>query len=73
MLANCFPIWVIGGATLALWEPTTATWFQPTWIPLFLGIIMLSMGLTLSLEDFLRIFEIPRSIIIGIGLQYSVM
>ena len=73
LLANCFPIWVIGGATLALWEPATATWFQPTWIPFFLGIIMLSMGLTLSLEDFLRIFEIPRSIIIGIGLQYSVM
>ena len=63
----------MGGAGLALWQPATATWFQPTWIPLFLSIIMLSMGLTLSLEDFLRVFKIPRSIILGTGLQYTVM
>ena len=72
-LANLFPIWVLGGASLALWEPATATWFQPTWIPLFLGIIMLSMGLTLNIEDFLRVFKIPRSIALGVGLQYTLM
>ena len=72
-LANIFPVWIIGGACLALWIPSTATWFQPTWIPFFLGIIMLSMGLTLSLEDFLRVFKVPRSIAIGIGLQYTIM
>ena len=73
LLANFFPVWVLGGAGLALWEPATAMWFQPSWIPLFLGIIMLSMGLTLSLEDFLRVFKIPRSIALGVGLQYTVM
>jgi len=72
-LANFFPVWVVGGAFLALWNPSTATWFQPTWIPLFLGIIMLSMGLTLNLEDFLRVIQIPKSIALGIGLQYTVM
>lgn len=72
-LANAFPIWVIVGSGLALWEPATATWFQPTWIPFFLGIIMLSMGLTLSYKDFLRVLEIPRPIFIGVGLQYIVM
>ena len=72
-LANFFPVWVVGGACLALWNPSTATWFQPTWIPLFLGIIMLSMGLTLSLEDFLRVIQIPRSIALGVGLQYTIM
>ena len=64
---------MIGGACLALWNPATATWFQPTWIPLFLGIIMLSMGLTLSLDDFLRVIKIPRSIALGVGLQYTIM
>ena len=73
LLANFFPIWVVGGAGLAIWEPATATWFQPSWIPLFLGIIMLSMGLTLNLDDFLRVFKIPRSIAIGVGLQYTIM
>ena len=72
-LANFFPVWVVGGACLALWDPTTATWFEPTWIPLFLGIIMLSMGLTLSLDDFLRVIQIPRSIALGVGLQYTIM
>ena len=72
-LANFFPVWVVGGAGLAFWDPATATWFQPTWIPLFLGIIMLSMGLTLSLDDFLRVFQIPRSIAFGVGLQYTIM
>ena len=72
-LANFFPAWVIGGACLALWNPSTATWFQPGWIPLFLGIIMLSMGLTLSLDDFLRVIQIPRSIALGVGLQYTIM
>ncbi len=72
-MANAFPIWVIVGSTLALWEPATATWFQPTWIPLFLGIIMLSMGLTLTYKDFLRILEMPRAIFLGVGLQYVVM
>ncbi len=72
-LANAFPLWVLAGATLALWEPATATWFQPTWTPLFLGIIMLSMGLTLDFDDFLRVLKIPRSILLGVALQYSIM
>ena len=63
----------MGGAGLALWEPATATWFQPTWIPFFLGIIMLSMGLTLHLDDFLRVFKTPRIIALGVILQYTVM
>ncbi len=72
-LANAFPLWVVVGAVLALIEPRTATWFQPTWIPFFLGLIMLSMGLTLTLKDFLRILELPRAVFIGVGLQYGVM
>ena len=72
-LANLFPIWVLTGAGLALWKPGTATWFQPHWIPYFLAIIMLSMGLTLSFEDFSRALKIPKSILLGVGLQYTVM
>ena len=72
-MANAFPIWVLLGAILALWEPATATWFQPTWTPLFLGIIMLSMGLTLGFEDFSQVLKIPRSIFLGVSLQYIIM
>jgi bile acid:Na+ symporter, BASS family len=68
-----FPLWVLTGAGLALWKPETATWFQPSWIPYFLGLIMLSMGLTLSIEDFSRVIKLPKSIVLGIGLQYLLM
>ncbi|MFQ5481277.1 MAG: bile acid:sodium symporter family protein [Nitrospinaceae bacterium] len=72
-LAHAFPLWVVLGAALALAEPATATWFQPTWIPLFLGIIMLSMGLTLTYRDFIRVLELPRPVLLGVGLQFGVM
>ena len=72
-LANLFPVWVLTGAGLALWKPETATWFQPDWIPYFLSLIMLSMGLTLSFEDFSRVIKLPKSILLGVGLQYILM
>lgn len=72
-LANLFPVWVLTGAGLALWKPETATWFQPNWIPYFLALIMLSMGLTLSFEDFSRVLKLPKSIMLGVGLQYTIM
>ena len=72
-LANFFPVWILAGACFAFWEPATATWLQPKWIPLLLGIIMLSMGLTLSVNDLLKVFQIPRSIALGLGLQYTIM
>lgn len=61
------------GAGLAMWEPATATWFQPTWIPYFLALIMLSMGLTLTAQDFVRILEGPGTVLLGVALQYLVM
>ncbi len=72
-MTNLFPVWVLTGAGLALWKPETAIWFQPHWIPYFLGLIMLSMGLTLNFEDFSRVLKIPKSILLGVGLQYTLM
>ena len=72
-LANFFPVWILAGASFAFWDPATATWLQPKWIPFLLGIIMLSMGLTLSANDLLKVFQIPRSIALGLGLQYTIM
>ena len=63
----------MAGACLAFWKPATAIWFRPQWIPLFLGIIMLSMGLSLNFTDFKRLLEIPRSIFLGVSLQYTIM
>ncbi len=58
---------------MALWEPKTATWFQHEWIPYFLGLIMLCMGLTLSFEGFTRVLKLPKYIFLGVALQYTIM
>src|SRR5699024_9104515 len=42
-------------------------------ISLLLGIIMFGMGLTLSLEDFKGIVKAPKSVIVGIVAQYTIM
>lgn len=72
-LSQAFPLWVLTGAALAFWKPETATWFQPEWIPYFLALIMLSMGLTLSWSDFKRVLILPRPILLGVGMQYLIM
>jgi predicted Na+-dependent transporter len=33
LLANAFPLWVTGGALVALWHPPAFLWFLPFIIP----------------------------------------
>lgn len=72
-LTNLFPFWVLSGALLALWQPAWFTWFSGPLITWGLGMIMLGMGLTLTLEDFKRVFKIPGKILSGAILQYTLM
>lgn len=69
---NTFAIWVIIFAVLAYYMPENFTWIAP-YISLLLGIIMFGMGLTLSIDDFGEIFRTPRSVIIAVIAQYTIM
>jgi len=69
---NTFVIWVILFALLAYVFPGGFTWIAPH-ISLVLGIIMFGMGLTLSLEDFKGIVKTPKSVLIGVFAQYTIM
>ncbi|MCV9888990.1 bile acid:sodium symporter family protein [Metabacillus halosaccharovorans] len=69
---NTFAIWVILFAMLAFFIPGGFTWIAPH-IPLLLGIIMFGMGLTLSLKDFKAVFQAPKSVIIGVVAQFTIM
>src|SRR5699024_12387012 len=42
-------------------------------VPYLLGIVMLGMGLTIDPKDFKIVFQAPRSVIIGVVLQYTIM
>jgi BASS family bile acid:Na+ symporter len=71
--ADAFPLWVLSACGLALVEPTWFTWFRGGAIVAALALIMLSMGLTLSLEDFRRVALRPQAVVAGLVAQFGVM
>lgn len=72
-LTNLFPVWVLLCCGAALFWPETFTWFDKTFIVWGLGIIMLGMGITLSLDDFKQALTMPRSITMGLAAQFVLM
>ncbi|WCJ18483.1 Sodium Bile acid symporter family [Euphorbia peplus] len=75
--ASLYPLYVSVGGVVACLKPNTFTWFVdrgPASYSLSLGLIMLSMGLTLELNDLLSLFlKRPLSILFGCVAQYSIM
>ncbi|MGE8206473.1 bile acid:sodium symporter family protein [Heyndrickxia sp. NPDC080065] len=69
---NTFAVWVIIFAILSYFLPSGFTWIAPH-ISLLLGIIMFGMGLTLSLNDFKAVFKAPKSVLIGVIGQFTIM
>ena len=68
-----FPLWTVIGAGLSLLLPEFFTWFRGPWITVGLGVIMLGMGLGLTPQDFLRVGQQPRPVLIGALSQFLVM
>ena len=73
LFARLFPLWTLLGVLAALAAPGLFAWFEGRLIVAGLALIMLGMGLTLRLEDFRRVFELPWPILAGVALQFSVM
>jgi bile acid:Na+ symporter, BASS family len=72
-----FVFWVFVAVTIAMSYPEALrSWgdFNTTRliVPL-VQIIMLGMGATLTPEDFLRAFRMPKAVVVGIVLQFTVM
>lgn len=66
-----FALLVIGGAVVAFFVPAMAG--ITSYINILLGVVMFGMGLTLSLEDFARVFKRPKDIAVGVAAQFTVM
>lgn len=81
LATRLFAFWTVAGTLLAWFAPPLFLWvidgsFAPFGQPLvsvMLGIIMLGMGLTLTLEDFRRVVHLPRAVMAGVALQFTVM
>lgn len=72
-LTSAFPLWVLVASLLSLYHPPLFTWFTGPFIPVGLGLIMLGMGVTLSVDDFRRVGRYPLLVLLGLALQYTVM
>ena len=67
-----FPLWAMLLSAIAYLNPAPFAELKSSIVPL-LTIIMFSMGLTLSVDDFKRALLMPKLITAGLVLQYSIM
>lgn len=73
VVTNLFPVWVLLAGALAFAFPPLFAWFSDVWITWGLAVIMLGMGLTLSLDDFRRVRDMPGAVAAGVAAQYLIM
>ncbi len=66
-------MWLVVISLLALWHPPAFTWFTGQWIVGSLSLVMLSMGFTLTVSDFRRLFRTPSSLALGFLAHYTIM
>jgi hypothetical protein len=69
---NLFPFFVASFSALGARNPQSLSWFQPYVTPA-LSLTMLSMGMTLTVDDFKRVGRNPKYILLGFVAQYSIM
>ncbi|KAJ7956618.1 putative Sodium-bile acid cotransporter [Quillaja saponaria] len=71
-LTTLFPVWVILGTIIGIYKPTAVTWLETDLFTLGLGFLMLSMGLTLTFDDFRRCLRNPWTVGVGFLAQYMI-
>lgn len=72
-LANYTSIFIIGIAVVTMFFPHIFDWVRGTTQTVILGIIMLTMGLTLTTNDFKILARRPLDIFIGACAQFIIM
>jgi len=73
VFANLFPVWTVLVALVGLQRPSVFTWLTTPYFTLSLGILMLSMGITLTIEDFKRVLRRFGAVAIGFVGCYVLM
>ncbi|MBM3426412.1 MAG: bile acid:sodium symporter family protein [Bacteroidetes bacterium] len=77
LMPYSFPIAILGVVTLALFFPKpfqeVAGFSLAGLINPLIQLIMFGMGATLSWKDFAAVAKSPKSVILGIGLQFTIM
>lgn len=70
---NLFPLWTVLFTGIALKSPSSFDWFTTQYFTAALAALMLSMGITLTPDDFLKVLEKPASVAMQFSLCYAMM
>ncbi len=71
--SNLFPVWTMGVATLGLVAPSVFAGISTSYFTGLLGLLMLSMGITLTVDDFKRVLARPTIMLLGFLACYGLM
>jgi BASS family bile acid:Na+ symporter len=69
----CFPLWALISGTVAFFHPTSLNWITTSQFEIGVGVLMLSMGLSLSTDDFRKCASNPIPILCGFICQYALL
>lgn len=72
-VSTAFPVWVALGCLLGLLRPSSFNWVQRKWTGMGITLTMLGMGMTLSFDDLRGALAMPKELLAGLVLQYSVI
>ena len=73
LFSNLFPLWTVLSAGIALKAPQSLAWFSTSFFTGALAMLMLSMGITLTVDDFKRVLSRPGPVGLGFVLCYGMM
>ncbi|CAD7696919.1 unnamed protein product [Ostreobium quekettii] len=68
-----FPLWLAGGAVAAVMQPATFSWLTTKYFTAGLAILMFSMGVTLTFDDFKRVLQKPGPVALNFAACYGIM
>ena len=71
-LTSLFPLWAVLFSLWAYVQPDSWASLKPAIVPL-LSVVMFGMGLGLTAGDFARVLKTPKSVALGVGLQFLLM
>ncbi|CEM31106.1 unnamed protein product [Vitrella brassicaformis CCMP3155] len=73
VLTNLFPLWTVLFSYIALMSPASFNWFTTEYFTGALAVLMLSMGITLTPQDFIEVLKRPASVGVGLVGCYALM
>ncbi|KAL1499356.1 hypothetical protein AB1Y20_011563 [Prymnesium parvum] len=73
LFSNLFPLWTIVVALLGLYAPQIFMGISTSYFTGLLGLLMLSMGITLTVDDFKRVLLRPGVMVLGFVGCYGLM